>query len=162
MKIVVVLFGGFAGAAVAASIACGGESHTGGAGSGSRSGSGIQDGGRSSTGTAGGNASTTGIGSGGGSGSGGVQGNGGGTEICASNADCPPNMGCGFKISDGCSAVGACLNIEVGGGACDAGGPLACTCNGAIVSGWLCNYPDGFLPYPVRHEGSCTGDSGAD
>jgi hypothetical protein len=70
---------------------------------------------------------------------------------------------CAFKISDGCSAIGACITKPPPGPTCLAYSP-ACTCSGQEISIVCTQYPSGYASAPVAHTGVCTTaapDSGA-
>lgn len=80
---------------------------------------------------------------------------------CSSSADCDPgnHLFCGFPTDGGCSALGSCIDLFVGGCACDAGGALVCTCAGDLVAPSCC-YPPGYQPFALAPSDSCVSDGG--
>jgi hypothetical protein len=74
---------------------------------------------------------------------------------CNTDADCAAGLMCAFKISDGCSAIGACITKPAPGPMCNAYSP-ACTCSGQEISVICTDYPSGYASAPVAHNGACT------
>jgi hypothetical protein len=76
----------------------------------------------------------------------------GGKGVCASSADCPPSMVCGFSESSACSDVGTCFPAPAV--TCNAYSP-GCACDGTTIN-VVCNgLPNGYEPKPLRHTGTC-------
>jgi hypothetical protein len=85
----------------------------------------------------------------------------GGGGSCNTDADCGTGKMCAFKISDGCTAVGACITKPPPGPVCAAYSP-ACTCSGQEINVVCTQYPSGYASTPVAHTGVCTmSDAGA-
>ncbi len=66
---------------------------------------------------------------------------------CVRDTDCPSNeYGCGYKIADGCSAIGHCARIP--SPTCGAI-IILCGCDGSEVRSGACFYADGFAGGPT-------------
>jgi len=71
---------------------------------------------------------------------------------------CGKGMTCAFRITDGCSAVGTCVNIPVPSPCWAIISAIACGCDGRTVeweNGCMPDLPDGYAPTPVVHTGLC-------
>jgi hypothetical protein len=88
---------------------------------------------------------------------------------CTRSADCGLNQECYYRIADGCSAVGVCLEDVPGQeNVCDTFPTKYCACNGGGLR-FACGGHDGYIADPVSgtldSTGSCSGpllpDAGA-
>ena len=77
----------------------------------------------------------------------------GGGAPCTTNDDCGGGMHvCRYKQSEGCSAVGYCVD-ETGIATCAAYSP-GCACDGTEIN-VACQYPGDTTDKPLAHAGSC-------
>jgi hypothetical protein len=83
----------------------------------------------------------------------------GGSTACNSDVNCPSGQACGFPVSSGCAATGACV----------AHSPVTClafsqgcACDGSQIS-TICNgLPSGDASKPFSHSGPCTDGGSSD
>jgi hypothetical protein len=77
---------------------------------------------------------------------------------CATTADCPPLLLCGFLASDGCTATGQCFPMGL---QCNNYSP-GCACDGTLINAECSGLPTGYTPKPLLHLGVCSieGDGG--